>query len=108
VGEHPDVPQLVREDRIQFLCAQALEELILDCEAEGLASIGWRFDGDDECDLRFDRNVDVLRNPQLTAQTIDYEWDSLNDEGGRFRWCGQQRTREREQEERAGRRQRDP
>jgi len=75
MGEHPHVSQFVREDGIELLCAQALEELVLDREPEGLASIGRCFNRHDECDLRLYRDVDVVGNPQFCPQAID---DQLN------------------------------
>ena len=57
---------------------------ILDREPEWLTSIDRCFDGDDECDLRFDRNVDALRNPQLSSQAIDHELDPFDDERRRL------------------------
>ena len=108
VREHPHVSQLVRDGGIEFHRAQALEEAIFDREPEGLASIDRCFDRHHERDLRFDRNIDVLRDPELNSQAIDDELETLGEECERFRGCGRDRTREREEEERTGRRQRDP
>lgn len=109
VRKHPDVSQLVGHCRIEFLLAQTLEESILDREPEGFTSIDRCFHGDDERDLRLDRDVHALGYPELPSQTIDNELKTLSDESGRFpRRCGCYRAREREEEERTGRQQRDP
>jgi hypothetical protein len=109
VREHPHVAQLVGHCRIEFFIAQALEESILDSKPEGLASIEWRFDGHDLRDLRLDRDIHILRNPELGSKTIDDELKTLGDESGRFsRERGSDRTSERKEEEHIGRRQHDP
>jgi len=109
VRKHPYVPQLVGQCRIEFLVAQTLEESILNREPEGFTSIDRRFHGDDERDLRLDRDVHALGYPELASQTIDNELKTLSDESGRFPCrCGCYRAREREEEERTGRQQRDP
>lgn len=109
VRKHPYMPQLVGHCRIEFLVAQTLEESILDREPEGFTSIDRCFHGDDERDLRLDRDVHALGYPELASQTIDNELKTLSDESGWFpRRCGCYRAREREEEERTGRQQRDP
>jgi hypothetical protein len=109
VREHPHVAQLVGHCRIEFFIAQTLEEPILDRKPERLASIEWRFDRNDQRDLRLDRDIHILRNPELTSKTIDDKLKTLGDESGRFsRRCGSNRTSEHEEEEHIGRRQRDP
>ena len=80
MGEHPYMPQFVRQHGIDLLVSQTLEKSVLDREPKGLASIRWRFDGDDERDLPFDRDVDSVGNPQLAAQTIDHELNALDEE----------------------------
>jgi hypothetical protein len=109
VREHPHVAQLVGHCRIEFFIAQTFEESILDRKPEGLASIEWRFDSHDLRDLRLDRDIHILRYPELASKTIDDKLKTLGDESGRFsHGCGSNRTSEREEEEHIGRRQRDP
>ena len=108
VREHPHVAQLVGHCRIEFFIAQALEESILDRKPEGLASIEWRFDRHDQRDLRLDRDIHILRNPELASKTIDDKLKTPGDESGRFSGCGSNRTSERKkkrkEEEHIGRR----
>ena len=112
VREHPHVAQLVGHCRIEFFIAQTLEESILDRKPEGFSSIEWRCDGYDQRDLRLDRDVHILRYPQLASKTIDDKLKTLGDESGRFSGCGSNRTserkNERKEEEHIGRRQCDP
>ena len=93
VREHPHVAQLVGHRRIEFFIAQTLQESMLDRKPEGLASIEWRFDRHDQRDLRLDRDIHILRNPQLASKTIDDELKTLGDESGWFsRGCGSHRS----------------
>jgi len=106
--EHPYVSQLVSHHRVEFRRAQSIEEPILDGEPEGFTSMGRRLHRDNERDLRFDRDVDVFRNPQFSSQTIDHWLDTPDEEARRLSsWRGCDRAVQREEEERAGR-QRDP
>jgi len=109
VREHPHVAQFVGHCRIEFFIAQTPEEPILDRKPEGLASVEWRFDRHDQRDLRLDRDIHILRYPELASETIDDKLKTLGDESGRFSYgCGTNRTSQREEEEHIGRRQRHP
>jgi hypothetical protein len=83
------VTQLVGHCRVEFFLAETLEEPILDRKPEGLASLEWRLDRHDQRDLRLDRDIHVLRYPELDSKTINDKLKTFGDESGRFsRWCG--------------------
>jgi hypothetical protein len=101
--------QFVGQHRIEFICAQALEESILDGEPETSTSLAWRFHRNDERNLRLDRDVDIVGDPQLFSQTIDDELNAFGEKRGWLRCrCDHDQTRDCEEEDRAGRRQHDP
>ncbi len=80
VGEHPHMTQFVSQHCSEFICAQALEEPNLDGESETPPSLVWRFHRNDQRNLRLDRDVDIVGNPQLFSQTIDDELNAFGEE----------------------------
>jgi hypothetical protein len=104
VGKHPDVPELVGHRCVEFIGIQPRKKAAFDRKLKRLPATDRCFHGNDERDLRLNRDIHVLANTELLAQPIDDQLDPIDHDHGGF--C--RRSTNREKQERTDRRQNEP